>query len=207
MTWQLILASSSPRRKELLSHTKVPFTIKVIPTEEVSSETEPALFALDVARQKGEALLNSVARDKTLVVSADTVVALDKRILGKPRDTKEARDFLQLLSGGSHHVHTGLCLQVYMNGTWSLLELVETSKVRFNVIPERLLEDYLASGDALDKAGAYGIQGQALTFISSVEGCYSNVVGFPLAKFCQMMQEDFLRMTGEQGPWQNLFCS
>jgi len=205
MTWKLILASSSPRRKELLSHTKVPFTIKVIPTEETSSETEPALFALDVARQKGEALKSHVTENKTLVISADTVVALSKHILGKPRDTKEARDFLQLLSGSVHQVHTGLCLHVLHDGVWSLLELVETSEVRFNVIQERLLEDYLASGDALDKAGAYGIQGQALTFINRVEGCYSNVVGFPLAKFCQMMQEDFLRMTGEHGPWQNLF--
>lgn len=204
-SWKLILASASPRRKELLGHTKVPFSIETIATDEVSNESNPCSFALDVARQKGHVLCESLAKVPTVVVSADTVVALNGKIYGKPRDHDEARQFLSELAGKTHQVHTAVCLHYWHQERWKRIEHVETTEVDFQPLNVRLLEDYVSSGDSLDKAGAYGIQGQALTFIHGVRGCYANVVGFPLARFCSMMEQDFLKQIGEQGPWQNLF--
>jgi len=203
--WQLILASGSPRRRELLGHTKVPFEVKTIPTKEESNETNPCSFALEIARQKGVVLCETLTPAATVVVSADTVVALNGKIYGKPRDRDEAREFLTELAGRTHQVHTAVCLHYGWKESWKRLEHVETTEVDFNPLVPRLLEDYLLTGDSLDKAGAYGIQGQALTFIHEVRGCYANVVGFPLARFCSMMEQDFMKQIGEQGPWQNLF--
>jgi septum formation protein len=203
--WQLILASGSPRRRELLGHTRVPFVVQTIPTEEVSGEKDPCSFALEIARQKGAVLCDTLSPSSVVIVSADTVVALNGKIYGKPRDTQEARQFLTELAGRTHQVHTAVCLHYGWLGEWKRLEHVESTEVDFNPLVPRLLEDYLATGDSLDKAGAYGIQGQALTFIHEVRGCYANVVGFPLARFCSMMEQDFLKQIGEQGPWQNLF--
>lgn len=203
--WQLILASGSPRRRELLGHTKVPFVVQTIPTDEVSHETNPCSFALEIARQKGVVLCETLTPSLMVVVSADTVVALNGKVYGKPRDTQEARQFLTELAGRTHQVHTAVCLHYAWLGQWKRIEHVETTEVDFNPLNTRLLEDYLATGDSLDKAGAYGIQGQALTFIHEVRGCYANVVGFPLARFCSMMEQDFMKQIGVQGPWQNLF--
>jgi septum formation protein len=203
--WQLILASSSPRRRELLGHTKVPFRIETIPTDEVSEASDPRTYALEIARQKGAVLCGTLQAQSVVVVSADTVVALNGKIYGKPRDTSEARQFLTELADHTHQVHTAVCLHFGWQGQWKRIDHVETTEVGFMSLSPRLLEDYLATGDSLDKAGAYGIQGQALTFIRDVRGCYANVVGFPLARFCSMMEQDFLQQIGEQGPWQNLF--
>jgi septum formation protein len=203
--WQIILASGSPRRRELLGHVSVPFVVQTIPTDEVSHETNPCSFALAIARQKGVVLCETLTPSSVVVVSADTVVALNGKIYGKPRDTQEARQFLTELAGRTHQVHTAVCLHYGWHGQWERIEHVETTEVDFNPLNPRLLEDYLATGDSLDKAGAYGIQGQALTFIHEVRGCYANVVGFPLARFCSMMEQDFMKQIGEQGPWQNLF--
>ena len=203
--WQLILASGSPRRRELLGHVSVPFVVQTIPTDEVSHETNPCSFALEIARQKGVVLCETLTPSSVVVVSADTVVALNGKIYGKPRDTQEARQFLTELAGRTHQVHTAVCLLYGWLGQWERIEHVETTEVDFNPLNPRLLEDYLATGDSLDKAGAYGIQGQALTFIHEVRGCYANVVGFPLARFCSMMEQDFMKQIGVQGPWQNLF--
>ncbi len=204
-SWKLILASASPRRRELLGHTMVPFQVMTIATDEASEETNPCSFALAVARQKGEVLCETLPLESSVVISADTVVALNGKIYGKPRDREEARHFLTELAGKTHQVHTAVCLHFWHQDRWKRIEHVETTEVDFRSLDERLLQDYLATDDSLDKAGAYGIQGQALTFILQIRGCYANVVGFPLARFCSMMEQDFTKQIGEQGPWQNLF--
>ena len=203
--WKLILASSSPRRRELLGHTQVPFEILTIPTNEESHELDPRAFALDVARQKGVVVCESLKAQSSVVISADTVVALEGKIYGKPQGIEDARRILTELAGQTHQVHTGLCIHFWQNQSWKRIEHVETTEVDFLPLNQQLLESYLSTRDSLDKAGAYGIQGQALTFISGIRGCYANVVGFPLFRFCSLMEDDFLNQISNEGPWQNLF--
>ncbi len=203
--WQLILASASPRRRELLAHTGVPFIVKVSQVEELSQETDPALFALDVARQKGRAVTALISEARRVVVAADTVVATDHKIYGKPRNVSEAQSYLQELAGRTHDVHTAVVIAVRAGNDWLELTHIETTEVDFAPLDRHWLEAYLATGDSLDKAGAYGIQGQALRQITAIRGCYANVVGFPLARFCAMMEKQFQTEMGMTCSWQKLF--
>lgn len=203
--WKLILASASPRRKELLGRTGVAFEVKVSNTEENSLATEPSHFSLEVARLKSRAVRDSLGDGAKLVVAADTVVALAGKILGKPSDVNEARHFLQALNGHSHEVCTALVLSARDGSGWKDFEWVEKTTVHFRQSPADVLEAYLATGDSLDKAGGYGIQGQALGLIEGIEGCYGNVVGFPLARFCAMMEGPVSNWRGWTLPWQNYF--
>jgi len=188
--YSLVLASQSPRRKELLGYLNVPFEIIISDVNEDSAETSPQKFCEEVARRKGEMVFNKLESDaqfkKTFfpfVVSSDTIVYCDHKIYGKPKDTNEARKILQELSGKSHIVYTAVCF-IYLDV--AKCEKKEflfscSSKVTFDTISGEILENYLKTGDSLDKAGAYGIQGPSLSFISHLEGSYSNVVGFPLS--------------------------
>lgn len=194
---KLILASASPRRKELLGHLKLPFEIITKNIPEESNHTDPVKFSQEISEMKGQAVFKDCLSDETshvLVVSADTIVCLGKKIYGKPVDVNEARQFLSELAGKSHSVFTAVSLNLKMGNTILTHSFVEESKVTFNQIPESLMERYLATGDSLDKAGAYGIQGPSLTFISRVEGDYANVVGFPLSRFvleCEKLLKPF----------------
>jgi septum formation protein len=204
----VILASSSPRRFELLSHLKIPFVVKTCHSEEFSNETEPDRLAQDLAIQKGRAvLLNSEIKDhlSTLIISADTVVSFEGAVFGKPNDLNEAKKTLQLLSGKTHSVFTGVCGIFKVNGNIFQYSFVDESRVTFDEISDQLLDKYLSTGDSLDKAGAYGIQGPSLTFISKLEGSYSNVVGFPLSRFIEETRM-FIRLNfPEERQWIGLF--
>lgn len=184
---QLILASASPRRKELVGHLKVPFEIITLNVEENSDHSDPQKFSQEIAHLKGEAVFNKLILENPsrnyFVVSADTIVCLDGKIYGKPKDRREAEKFLSELSGKTHSVFTAVAVKMKRDGHHSGFEFVEESKVTFNKITPALMNRYLDTGDSLDKAGAYGIQGPSLTFISNVNGCYANVVGFPLSRF------------------------
>lgn len=198
---QLILASQSPRRKELLARTGAKFSVIVSDVPEISDARDPKIFALEIARLKGAAVLKLRSEVDTCIVSCDTVVALGDKIYGKPSSRSEARQFLQELSGKKHWTHTGLV--IHING--QRFEAVESTEVEFAPISEYLLERYIDSGDSLDKAGAYGIQGDALAFITGIKGCYSSVMGFPLARFCAMMEGQVASTQGWDKPWQNYF--
>jgi septum formation protein len=204
---KLILASASPRRKELLGHLKLPFEIVALSIPEISSERDPAKYCQEIAIIKGRAVLENLRSQKQdlLIVSADTVVALDGKIYGKPADRNEAREFLNDLSGRTHEVFTGVSVLLFQDKREQALSFIERSLVSFEAIPSELMEKYLDTGDALDKAGAYGIQGPSLTFVSKVEGSYSNVVGFPLSRFVREIDR-FLgpKLTKEQ-TWFDLF--
>jgi septum formation protein len=181
---KLILASASPRRRELLGHLGIPFEIisKSIPEE--SHHQEPVEFCRDIALQKGQAVAQDfLHKENSLIISADTIVCLDQKIYGKPVNREEARLFLTELAGKTHSVYTAVGMHLIDSGKIKTSSFVEESKVTFNAIPHHLMELYLKTGDSLDKAGAYGIQGPSLTFISKVEGDYANVVGFPLSRF------------------------
>lgn len=199
--FRLVLASQSPRRKELLGHTRVPFDVIVSHANEDSEEKNPSVFALEIALRKGESVAATLSAGHA-VVSSDTVVALEGKIYGKPRDIAEARQVLLELSGRTHQVHTAIALLI----AGQTFTHVETTEVTFLPIAPKLLENYLASGDSLDKAGAYGIQGQGLTFIASLKGDYAAVMGFPLAAFCAMMENVVRPKLGWSSPWQDYFC-
>lgn len=200
---KLILASASPRRKELLGHLKLPFEIITKNIPEETHHTDPVNFSRHIAQMKGEAVFIE-RQDNCLLVSADTIVCLGQKIYGKPADAKEARQFLNELAGKTHSVFTAVALNLRFEGKVWEHTFVEESKVTFNLIPEELMVRYLATGDSLDKAGAYGIQGPSLTFISRVEGDYANVVGFPLSRFV-IECEQFLKPLTLGQSWFDLF--
>ena len=181
----LVLGSQSPRRKELLGWLNVPFVIQTADLEEISNEDDPREVAMDLASQKAHAVFNNRAdKDSSFVISSDTIVVLDEKIYNKPKDSDEARKILLELSNRTHQVITGVSFlfKDLLTGRAREHLFYETTEVTFNEITSDLMDLYIATGDSLDKAGAYGIQGPSLTFISKVNGSYSNVVGFPLDK-------------------------
>jgi len=176
---QLILASASPRRRELLSRAGWDFAVRPSALEEVLRPGEsPEDFARRAASDKALAVAAS-APPKALVLGADTVVVAGDEVLGKPADPADAARMLRALSGATHCVITGVCLVSAPHR----IEAVrcETTLVTFRRLDEEEIADYLASGEPFDKAGAYGIQGLASKFVTRIEGCYFNVVGLPVA--------------------------
>ncbi len=187
--YKLILASTSPRRKELLGHLKIPFEIMTKNVVEESNAQNPKDFCMEIAFLKGEAVATELKEQGSLqdyfIISADTIVSLNDKIFGKPRDRAEAQMFLKELAGKTHSVYTAVAVIVLKDDIKTTFSFVDESLVTFDKISDELLKLYLDKCDSLDKAGAYGIQGPSLTFISKVEGSYSNVVGFPLSRFVQ----------------------
>lgn len=206
---KFILASASPRRKELIGHLKIPFDVVTLNVPEESSETDPVKFSLEIARIKGEKVFEKLKSEHTgtsfFVVSSDTIVCLENKIYGKPRDRNQAREFLNELGGNTHSVFTAVAVKFIHQGRDTEFSFVEESLVTFKPISEALMERYLDTGDSLDKAGAYGIQGPSLTFISKVEGDYANVVGFPLSRFVTECEAFFKKKFPQEALWLNLF--
>jgi septum formation protein len=200
---KFILASASPRRRELIGHLSVPFEIIIKNIPEESHHTDPADFSRHIAKMKGEAVFIE-RKDDCFVVSADTIVCLNGKIYGKPKDEAEAELFLTELSGKTHSVFTAVALNLNYHGNSISHSFVEESKVTFNQITPELLKRYLSTKESLDKAGAYGIQGPSLTFISKVDGDYANVVGFPLSRFV-LECNNFFKPFNLGGSWFDLF--
>jgi septum formation protein len=176
-----ILASASPRRREILAALGLRFRIEPsrIPEPECAEGNEPSVCAMRLARAKAVAV---GSRHKSgVVIGADTVVYSGKVTLGKPADDQDARAMLRRLSGRWHDVITGLCL--YDCGTRRCVAGHSRSRVHFRRITAEDIDWYLSTGEHRDKAGAYAIQGRASLFIDRIEGCYFNIVGFPVATF------------------------
>ena len=181
MPLSLILASSSPRRKELLTQLGIPFEISVPEVDEHCALPGPdAVRALSRRKAEAAARMNP----GRYVLAADTLVCIHGQTLGKPRDPEDAKRMLRLLSGNTHQVYTGVTV-ISPEGT--LLTDVDHSDVTFALMDDRMIEDYVATGEPLDKAGAYGIQGRASLFVSRLEGSYSGVMGLPLALVRQLL--------------------
>lgn len=171
----LILASQSPRRREILERAGIPFTVRVADVDESLREGEaPQSYVRRLATRKAVA----AGRAGEVVLGADTTVVVDGEILGKPVDAADAVRMLTRLSGRSHEVVTGFCLKV---GGQLYID-AETTLVRFVAMSEAEIAAYVATGEPMDKAGAYAIQGGASRYIDRIEGCYWNVVGLPVAK-------------------------
>ncbi len=181
-TSQLVLASASPRRAELLRAAGIEFSVRVADLDETQlpGETPPA-YVLRLARAKARA----VALPGKLVLGADTTVVIGDEIAGKPVDAADARRMLQLLSGVWHEVLTGVAL---VKDAQALAELAVT-RVKFAPLSEAEIDWYLATHEPFDKAGAYGIQGYAARFVEQIEGNYANVVGLPVQMVYRMLRE------------------
>jgi septum formation protein len=192
----LVLASASPRRSELL--TQAGYRFRVHPahiSEDPLPGEDPIAYVTRLAREKAEAVFRELtagdsqelrrdAESQLAVLGADTTVTLDNMILGKPADAAEAARMLRLLSGRTHCVMTGVAV-VTTGGTEVAAEV---TAVRFLTLSDAEIADYVASGEPMDKAGAYAIQGRAARWIPRIEGCYFNVVGLPLALVSAMLE-------------------
>jgi septum formation protein len=179
----LVLASASPRRQELMRNAGIPF--EVHPTQ-IAEDPLPGEGAKECAERLAREKALAVARQRPqdLVLGADTVVVIDGHILGKPADAADAASMLRMLSGREHQVITGVCFVV--SGQWSVAS--ETTVVTMSEISENEIADYVATGEPMDKAGAYAIQGIASRWIPRIDGDYSNVVGLPVALVWRMLK-------------------
>ena len=176
MPLPLILASQSPRRRELLATAGIAFTVRVRQVEEVRGPGElPDDYVRRLARAKAEAAWEG--RDE-IVLGADTIVVLGQEVLEKPRDAADAHSMLRRLAGREHTVITGICLR---HPKGSQVDSSAT-RVRFTPLSDAEIDAYVATGEPLDKAGAYAIQGRASKFVEGVDGCYFNVIGLPLSQ-------------------------
>jgi septum formation protein len=172
---KLVLASQSPRRRELLAVAGFRFSVRVKPVEELDQAGEaPVDYVRRLARAKAEAAWE---RADEIVLGADTTVTIDDQVLEKPLDADDARAMLRLLSGREHTVITGICL-VYDGRT---ISDHSSTDVRFAVLNGAEIETYIHSGEAAGKAGAYAIQGLASKFVERIDGCYFNVMGLPVS--------------------------
>lgn len=180
----LILASSSPRRQELLRAAKIPFAVRVanVP-EKIEDNESPRAYAERLAFQKAEAVWKD--SPDSLVLGADTIVVVDEHILEKPADAADARRMLRMISGRTHQVMTSVCLL----GQEIRDIRTETTRVFVTEIPGHEIDDYVAHGEPMDKAGAYAIQGIASRWIPRIEGCYFNVVGLPVPLVYRMLRQ------------------
>ena len=183
---RIILASASPRRKEILEGMGARFTILTADTDESSNISDPIELTKELARRKGEAVYSLLCKrgesDGAVVIAADTVVACDGQILGKPKDEQEARRMLTLLSGRTHIVATGIA--VISDGVIHTDHSV--TEVEVDNIPDTEIDKYISSKDPFDKAGGYGIQGSFSKWVRGIHGCYFGVVGLPTNKLSSL---------------------
>jgi septum formation protein len=184
----IVLASASPRRQELLRNAGIRFVVQPADINETPLAGEsPRDCAERLAR--GKALAVFRARPRDYVLGADTIVVIDGAILGKPRDADDAARMLRLLSGRTHAVITGVCVVGPVASKGGALSASETTLVTFCELSDEEIRDYVGTGEPMDKAGAYGIQGIASRWIPRIEGEYSNVVGLPVALVYRMLRE------------------
>jgi septum formation protein len=184
---RLILASASPRRAELLRQLNLDFEVVVsnAPEEIPAEPLNPGQLVMDLAARKVREAAENTGQDAVLI-GADTVVALEDRILGKPADSAAAMAMLADLSGKKHRVFTGLAL--YQPLTARLVKDFAMTEVRFRELSRDEIAAYVRTGEPLDKAGAYGIQGLGAALVEGINGCYFNVVGLPLSKLVMMLK-------------------
>ena len=180
----LILASQSPRRRELLGRLGLSFTVRAADIDETMDPGRPAFDEVARLSREKAAAIALGAEPGDVIVAADTIVVLDGRILGKPRNEADARAMLSALSGREHQVMTGVTVR---RGQQVQTETCVT-QVHFRPLSQAEIAAYVATGDPLDKAGAYGVQGLASVFVDRLDGDFFNVMGLPLCKLCSMLR-------------------
>ncbi|MBO5177352.1 MAG: septum formation protein Maf [Lachnospiraceae bacterium] len=190
MKYQVILASGSPRRKELLELIGVEFKIITSNKEEVITSTNPEEVVKELSMMKAEDVAAGVA-GPAIILGADTVVAHGGRILGKPKDKADAVNMIRSFAGDDHYVYTGVCIiRKEADGSVNKISFAEGTKVTVYPMTEEAIEQYVATNEPMDKAGAYAIQGLFAPYIKGIEGDYYNIVGFPIAGIYQRLKAE-----------------
>ncbi len=185
---KIVLASASPRRKLLLEQVGImPDEIRAANIDENINEDNPEKLVIELSRQKAEYVAKDFS-DNQIIIAADTIVVLDSEILGKPQNRKHASEMLGKIAGRSHYVYTAVTL-IFKNGAKEERKtFLEKTEVMLYPISEEDIREYVATGDADDKAGAYGIQGVFARFVKGIHGDYNNVVGLPVGRVYQELQ-------------------
>lgn len=190
MNYQIILASGSPRRKELLELIGAEFTIITSNKEEIISSTDPEEVVKELSMMKAEDVASGV-EGPAVILGADTVVAHGGRILGKPKDEDDAFRMISSFAGDDHYVYTGVCIiRKEADGSVKKISFAEGTKVTVYPMTEEEIKRYVASKEPMDKAGAYAIQGLFAPYIKGIEGDYYNIVGFPIAGIYRRLKEE-----------------
>lgn len=185
---KIVLASASPRRRELLSQAGVAFEVKPASGEERITSTEPAQVVEELSCQKAMFTAHALEKEQDrnlrdiVVIGADTIVSYEGKILGKPADEKAAKEMLGMLQGNTHQVYTGVTVLIREGECWKAHTFHECTDVTFYPVTEEEITEYVNSGDPMDKAGSYGIQGAWGAYVKGIRGDYNNVVGLPVAR-------------------------
>ncbi|MBR3909806.1 MAG: septum formation protein Maf [Anaerotignum sp.] len=184
---KLILASASPRRKELLAKTGLAFDIIPAKGEETITKTIPAEVVMELSQQKAREIAKQQTED-CIIIGADTIVAKGDTIMGKPKDAADARRMLEMISDDCHQVYTGVTI-IRTGNAAEAITFAEKTDVYLYPISEKDIRDYIESGDPMDKAGAYGIQGDFAIHVKGIAGDYYNVVGLPIGRVYQELKK------------------
>lgn len=189
---KVILASASPRRTELLTQARIPHEIIVSKCEEKVTTSIPEELVMELSAQKAEDVflrcLSLMEEEDFVVIGSDTVVAADGKILGKPKDDREAFEMISRLQNNRHQVYTGVTIDSYKEGKRKTKTFYECSHVDVYPMTVEEIETYLTRNEHLDKAGAYGIQGAFAIYIKGIEGDYNTIVGLPIARLYQELK-------------------
>lgn len=183
---QYVLASASPRRKQLLAELISEFEIIPSQADESAENLSPRALVCELAKRKAKEVALRAENEGKIVIGSDTVVAFGEKVLGKPTDAQDAADMLKMLSGKAHAVYTGVCLAYNLDGELRLITAADKTAVYFETLSEEWIWDYVRGGSPMDKAGAYGIQDGGL--VKKIEGSYTNVVGFPVELVKELLE-------------------
>lgn len=196
--YQIILASGSPRRKEILEQVGVTFTIKVSDKEEVMNSDNPDSLVKELSAMKARDVAERVS-SPAIIIGADTVVAQNNIIFGKPRDKKHAKEMLSIMQNNSHKVYTGVCILIIEEDkTVRELSFAVASSVKVAPMNESQIEAYIETNEPMDKAGAYAIQGKFAPYILGIEGDYYNIVGLPISSiYAELYKNGIDLITGK----------
>ncbi len=190
---EIILASGSPRRRELLTLIGVPFKVIKSDAPEIITKTDPGEIVMELSMQKALDVYNKITEGSPIVLGADTIVCLDGKVLGKPADREDAKRMIRALQGRTHSVFTGVTLLGNINNAGENGIKKETffreTKVMVHSMSDEEIEGYLDTGEPYDKAGAYGIQGAFAAYVDGIEGDYTNVVGLPVSAVYQALKK------------------
>lgn len=185
----IILASASPRRRELLTQIGIQYEVLPSKKEEVITSTVPNVIVQELARQKAEDIVLKENREGVIVLGADTIVALNGEVMGKPENEEDAYRMISGLQNNVHQVYTGVSLSYLKEGKVVSHVFYEETKVFVYPMSEKEIRTYIASKDCMDKAGSYGIQGAFAAYIKGIEGDYNNVVGLPVGRVYQELKK------------------
>ncbi len=189
--YKVILASASPRRRELLAQIGMDFKVIISKADENISEPAPEQLVMKLSNIKAMAVYeeHGIEDEATIILGADTVVAFDGKVLGKPKDTQQAKEMLSMLSDNTHQVFTGVTILYKKQGGLKSETFYDKTTVYTYPISDKEIDEYIMTGEPMDKAGSYGIQGIGAKFIKKIDGDYNNVVGLPVSKIYQKIKE------------------